>query len=91
MLYINNASGFVPNFLDHMIRVTIFVLQWGLSYIIMLLFMYYNGYIIISCLIGAIVGRFIFCYEPLGSLGANGSAQGTVSYDKESDDRKCCL
>ena len=81
MLYINNASGFVPNFFG----------SHDKSYIIMLLFMYYNGYIIISCLIGAIVGRFIFCYEPLGSLGANGSAQGTVSYDKESDDRKCCL
>ncbi|CAI1605873.1 hypothetical protein SEUBUCD646_0L04490 [Saccharomyces eubayanus] len=80
-----------PSFLDHMVRVTIFVLQWGLSYIIMLLFMYYNGYIIISCLIGAIVGRFIFCYEPLGSMGGGESAQSTVSYDKESDDRKCCL
>lgn len=78
-----------PSFLDHFCRAWVFVLQWGLSYIIMLLFMYYNGYIIISCLIGAVVGRFLFNYEPLGSCG--GGSTSVVAHDKEENDRKCCM
>nr|CAI6434950.1 CBM_HP1_G0009330.mRNA.1.CDS.1 [Saccharomyces cerevisiae] len=51
--------------------------------------LYINNAIV---LIGAIVGRFIFCYEPLGSLGAKCIGPGgTVSPDKESDDRKLLL
>lgn len=80
-----------PTLLDHIVRVTIFVLQWGLSYIIMLLFMYYNGYIIISCIIGAIVGRFLFNYEPLGTCGGSSGANGVVAHDREENDRKCCM
>lgn len=81
-----------PSVLDHICRVSIFVLQWGLSYIIMLLFMYYNGYIIFSCLIGAAVGRFLFNYEPLGTCGsASSSLDNSVAHDKEENDRKCCM
>lgn len=83
------ACDIYPSFFDHFCRAWIFVLQWGLSYIIMLLFMYYNGYIIISCLIGALIGRFLFNYEPLGSCGA--SSSNTVAHDKEENDRKCCM
>lgn len=84
------ALEIYPTFLEHFTRAWIFVLQWGLSYIIMLLFMYYNGYIIISCLIGALVGRFLFNYEPLGSCGS-GSSNTVVAHDKEENDRKCCM
>lgn len=83
------AHDIYPSFLEHFCRVWIFVLQWGLSYIIMLLFMYYNGYIIISCLIGALVGRFLFNYEPLGACG--GGSGNVIAHDKEENDRKCCM
>ncbi|CUS20233.1 LAQU0S01e02014g1_1 [Lachancea quebecensis] len=79
-----------PTLLDHILRSLVFVLQWGLSYIIMLLFMYYNGYIIISCLIGALVGRLLFNFEPLTTCGGAGSSN-TVAHDKEANDRKCCM
>lgn len=86
------AHDIYPSLLDHIIRVAIFVLQWGLSYIIMLLFMYYNGYIIISCIIGACIGRFLFNYEPLAVCGGSSQLAGNVvAHDKEENDRKCCM
>lgn len=86
------ALEIYPTFLEHFLRAWIFVLQWGLSYIIMLLFMYYNGYIIISCLIGALIGRFLFNYEPLGTCGSGSASSNTVvAHDKEENDRKCCM
>ncbi|KAK6455334.1 copper transporter integral membrane protein that functions in high affinity copper transport [Scheffersomyces xylosifermentans] len=63
--------------LEHIIISVLFTIEWGLSYIIMLLFMYYNGYIIISCILGALVGKLLFTYnEPLTC--------------NDEEDRKCC-
>ena len=80
-----------PSLPTHILRVSIFVLQWGLSYIIMLLFMYYNGYIIISCIIGALVGRFLFNYEPLVVSNGNSTSDFEVAHDRETNYRKCCM
>lgn len=67
---------------EHLTRTVLYTLEWGLSYMIMLLFMYYNGYIIISCILGALVGRFLFTYsEPLNS---------SCIAESEELDRKCC-
>lgn len=44
----------------HIIRCTLYITEWILSYIIMLLFMYFNGYIILSLTIGTFAGRFLF-------------------------------
>ncbi|SCU90162.1 LAME_0E07316g1_1 [Lachancea meyersii CBS 8951] len=79
-----------PTVLDHILRAGIFTLQWGLSYIIMLLFMYYNGYIIISCLLGALFGRLFFNFEPLTACGG-ATTLSSVAHDKEENDRKCCM
>lgn len=68
---------------EHFIRSVLFTIEWGLSYIIMLLFMYYNGYIIISCILGALFGKLVFTYnEPLNHSGS--------AADSEELDRKCC-
>lgn len=71
-----------PNLGEHIIRALIFTIQWGQSYIIMLLFMYYNGYIIISCILGALFGRLIFNYEPITCVTRS---------ESELNDKKCCL
>lgn len=77
-----NAAGMKPNVFEQLIRAILFTLEWGLSYIIMLLFMYYNGYIIISCILGAFFGRLLFTYnEPLN---------GSCLADSNDLDRKCC-
>ncbi|EMG45823.1 hypothetical protein G210_3967 [Candida maltosa Xu316] len=51
------------SFFEHFIRCVLYVIEWGLAYFVMLMFMYYNGFVIISCLIGAFVGRFLFTYN----------------------------
>lgn len=75
-------EGINPNPFEQLIRGVLFTVEWGLSYIIMLLFMYYNGYIIISCILGAFFGRLIFTYnEPLN---------GACLADSQDMDKKCC-
>lgn len=65
----NGPSGsFRPNLLQQAIRALLHMLQFAVAYFIMLLAMYYNGYIIICIFIGAYVGYFIFGWETV-SLG----------------------
>ncbi|GMG19614.1 unnamed protein product [Ambrosiozyma monospora] len=78
-----NTGEVYPNALDHVLRSVFFTIQWLLSYLIMLLFMYYNGYIIISCMLGALFGHFLFSYKPLCSCS------GAIT--EHPDARKCCM
>ncbi|OTA52037.1 Ctr-domain-containing protein [Hypoxylon sp. EC38] len=52
--------SFRPNFWQQAIRAFIHTLHFALAYWIMLLAMYYNGYIIICIIIGAFIGFFMF-------------------------------
>ncbi|KAK4222749.1 putative high affinity copper protein [Podospora fimiseda] len=45
--------------LQQFVRSIIHMATFGLAYIVMLLAMYYNGYVIISIMIGALLGKFI--------------------------------
>ncbi|KAJ4290079.1 hypothetical protein N0V88_006585 [Collariella sp. IMI 366227] len=45
--------------LQQFVRAVIHAATFGLAYIVMLLAMYYNGYIIICILIGALLGKFL--------------------------------
>jgi copper transporter 1 len=56
---------FRPSILQQMIRALLHMLQFAVAYFVMLLAMYYNGYIIICIFIGAFLGYFIFGYESL--------------------------
>lgn len=81
-LFAPSVAGVVALNLEHVIRSVLFAIEWGLSYIIMLLFMYYNGYIIICCILGALCGRLLFTYrEPLN---------GSCLEDAQDMDKKCC-
>ncbi len=53
----------VPTIFQQAIRALIHMLQFSVAYFIMLLAMYYNGYIIISIIIGSYLGAFIFSWE----------------------------
>ncbi|KIV88629.1 hypothetical protein PV10_08296 [Exophiala mesophila] len=48
-----------------LIRALIHMFQFGVAYFVMLLAMYYNGYIIICIFIGAFLGSFIFTWDQL--------------------------
>src|SRR5262249_8599845 len=56
---------FRPNALQQMVKALLHTLQFALAYVIMLLAMYCNGYVIISIYIGAFVGFFLFGWESI--------------------------
>jgi solute carrier family 31 (copper transporter), member 1 len=72
---------FRPNIFQHLIRATLHMLTFTVAYFVMLIVMYYNGYLIICVIIGAFLGSFIFSWETL--------TLGYVSTAEESDPR--CL
>ncbi|KAJ9642587.1 hypothetical protein H2199_004968 [Coniosporium tulheliwenetii] len=77
---------FRPTPLQQLIRSLIHMVQFGVAYIIMLLAMYYNGYIIISIFLGAFLGKFLCDWGAqkvaLGQVAngndANGASEATV-------------
>ncbi|KAM3420089.1 Copper transport protein [Cercospora zeina] len=63
--------SFRPTVLEQLIRALLHMLQFAVAYVIMLLAMYYNGYIIICIFIGAFIGAFVFNWTTLGLGGEN--------------------
>lgn len=68
------SRGYRPNIFEQAIRALLHMLQFAVAYFVMLLAMYYNGYIIICIFIGAYIGSFVFQWETLGTGGPNTSA-----------------
>ncbi|CAK7271567.1 Copper Transporter integral membrane protein that functions in high affinity copper transport [Sporothrix epigloea] len=60
------ATGFHPSVFQQAVRALLHLLQFAVAYFVMLLAMYYNGYIIICICIGAYLGSFIFHWERMG-------------------------
>lgn len=54
-----------PSLVEQLVRAFMHMLQFAVAYIIMLLAMYFNGYIIICIFIGAFLGSLIFSWEPV--------------------------
>jgi copper transporter 1 len=65
------ASKFRPSVLQQAIRAFLHMCQFTVAYFIMLLAMYYNGYMLICIFIGAYIGYFIFGWESF-SVGQSG-------------------
>ncbi|KAJ5683490.1 hypothetical protein N7462_006655 [Penicillium macrosclerotiorum] len=59
------SQKFTPTILQQSIRAFLHMVQFAVAYFVMLLAMYYNGYIIICIFIGAYIGSFIFSWEPV--------------------------
>merc|ERR1711964_200920 len=60
---------FRPNLFQQMVRATLHMFQFAVAYFIMLLAMYFNGYIIICIFIGAWIGSFLFSWETVSLTG----------------------
>jgi copper transporter 1 len=56
--------------LQQLIRAILHTITFGLAYILMLLAMYYNGYIIISILLGTGIGKFFCDWLTIGQTAA---------------------
>ncbi|KAL5114372.1 Copper Transporter integral membrane protein that functions in high affinity copper transport [Pleosporales sp. CAS-2024a] len=59
------CGRFRPNVVQQGMRALLHMLQWAVAYFVMLLAMYHNGYVMMSILIGAYMGYFMFGYESL--------------------------
>jgi solute carrier family 31 (copper transporter), member 1 len=64
----SNVLKFRPHVFQQLIRAGFHAVQFAVAYFVMLLAMHYNGYIIISIIIGAFLGAFVFSWVPI-SLG----------------------
>ncbi|KAI1205587.1 Ctr-domain-containing protein [Annulohypoxylon truncatum] len=63
-----SAVPFRPNVFQQAVRALFHTLHFALAYWIMLLAMYYNGYIIVCIMIGAFIGFFALQWESIGPL-----------------------
>lgn len=70
--------------LQQLIRAALHTITFGIAYILMLLAMYFNGYIIISILIGTAIGKFFCDWMTLG--------EGRVVLEAKEDEcpTTCC-
>lgn len=59
----STGQRFRPSIVQQAIRALLHMLQFAVAYFVMLLAMYYNGYIIICIFIGAYLGYFICGWE----------------------------
>lgn len=74
-------TSFCPSLFQQSMRAFLHLLQFALAYFIMLLAMYYNGYIIICIFIGAYIGSFIFSWQTIRIAGTgNGNNANEVTY-----------
>lgn len=56
---------FRPNMRQQAARATFHMLQFAVAYFVMLLAMYYNGFILLAICIGAWFGSFVFSWETI--------------------------
>lgn len=63
-------ASFSPSIWQQAIRAWFYVLQYAGAYFIMLLAMYYNGYVIICIFIGGYLGNFFFSADSFQDGGA---------------------
>ncbi|KAG7151716.1 Copper transport protein ctr4 like [Verticillium longisporum] len=75
----NSGEGAAPLGAGGAVRALLHLLQFAVAYFVMLLAMYYNGYIIICIFIGAYLGSFIFHWEKIGgSTGPTSAGESST-------------
>ncbi|KAK4234518.1 copper transport protein CTR3 [Achaetomium macrosporum] len=78
---------------QQLVRAVIHAATFGLAYIVMLLAMYYNGYIIICILIGALLGKFLCdwmtCRVVIGQMGLDAKGGNSAAAGIE-EPTVCC-
>lgn len=77
--------------LQQLIRSTLHAVVFGLAYIVMLLAMYYNGFIIISIILGAGIGKFLCDWMVVQiPLFAQRSYESGKNIDHQVDEASVC-
>lgn len=70
-------KGFRVSLLQQLVRAGLYSVEFGAGYLLMLMAMYYNGYVLISGFIGGFVGYFLF-------------GSDTVAHKPGSTSSDCC-
>ncbi|KAE9381452.1 Ctr-domain-containing protein [Stipitochalara longipes BDJ] len=65
---------FRPSMKQQAVRATFHMLQFAVAYFVMLLAMYYNGFVLLSICIGAWFGSFVFSWETINLSGVQEEA-----------------
>ncbi|OLN85381.1 Copper transport protein ctr4-like protein 1 [Colletotrichum chlorophyti] len=69
---------FRPSVLQQAVRAFIHMCQFAVAYFVMLLAMYYNGYLIICIFLGSYFGAFVFQWETLYDEPTTAAREATV-------------
>ncbi|PRT53501.1 Copper transport protein ctr4 [Wickerhamiella sorbophila] len=67
------SETFRPNFWQQFVRACFFTIDFGAGYLLMLMAMYYNGYILITMWLGALFGYYFFAGD--SASGNTGTPQ----------------
>lgn len=70
--FLRANPGSCPNWWQQAVRALLYVLQYAGAYFVMLLAMYYNGYIIICIFIGGFIGHYLFGADTFKGIKGNG-------------------
>lgn len=81
--HISSPTTFRPNVTQQAVRALIRTLHFAMAYWIMLLVMYYNGYVIICVILGSFIGIYFFQWDRMG--GTNCSTPET-----QTEPTGCC-
>ncbi|KAF3359018.1 hypothetical protein VdG1_02580 [Verticillium dahliae VDG1] len=77
--HVTSTGMFAGSCIGVAVRALLHLLQFAVAYFVMLLAMYYNGYIIICIFIGAYLGSFIFHWEKIGgSTGPTSAGESST-------------
>ncbi len=68
---LRRCEPFRPNVWQQAVRALLHALQFAVAYWVMLLAMYYNGFVIICIIIGSFIGAFVFQWERIGAGGGS--------------------
>ena len=79
---------FRPTLVQQLIRSVIHMVTFGVAYIVMLLAMYFNGYIIIMIFLGALIGKFVCDWG--SQKVAVGAGPGMAQAQGEQELTYCC-
>lgn len=76
---IATPTGYVPSTVEQSIRAALYLAQFAGAYLIMLMAMSFNGYVIVCILAGAFVGHFWFAADSFVDMAAGaGNGSGPV-------------
>ena len=63
------STKFRPNLWQQLVRAIMYTVEFGAGYLLMLMAMYYNGYILITMWLGALIGYFFIAGDTCGGDG----------------------